>query len=410
MKKLLKKIISMGMATALVLAGIAAQPKMTVQAAEEYTAFIMFSDTNWMFGNWDASLESATTKVNGAGTYSVTLSASEVGGDGETFAEGTMLLGVDIIGAYDGMAAVGKSLSVSALTVKADGEEVAVDMSKVLTGDTEGNGDYYIEIYNEYGNTAYNPPIDFENFSFKDSVTIEFTLEETSQSLAYLVFADQDGNYANMDASLESATTSFNGEGYYSVVLDAAEVGGDGETPSNGVQILCVDFLGAQSALADGHSYEVTEVEVLADEEPVLVDLSKVKFGDLEGNGNFRVEIYNADGETAQDPAIDVASLAFASTLEVIVNLELKVEGKPEETTVEEGSASESGESVADNGSETAQTNENGADADSEEESESSSSAFAVILPSIAALMIAGGVAGRTVKKKNDGKEDKKNK
>ncbi|MBO7336085.1 MAG: hypothetical protein J6U42_04015, partial [Lachnospiraceae bacterium] len=72
MKKMLKKVFAFVLAFALFASlGVVREAK-----ADDYTAFLMFSDRNWAFGNWDANLASATTPVSlDGGPYKVTLNA-----------------------------------------------------------------------------------------------------------------------------------------------------------------------------------------------------------------------------------------------------------------------------------------------------------------------------------------------
>jgi hypothetical protein len=177
MKKAVKQLISAALASVLVVGGVTVLQPVDVKAAEDYTAFLMFADKDWAFGNFDSTLESATTTISGDGTYTVTLNAADVDGDASVGANGAQVFCVDIEGAQAGLTEEGKTFSVTDLSVTADGEEVAVDADKIVTGDIEENGNFRIEIYNDYGDTVSDAPIDAEGFTFKDNITVEFTLE-----------------------------------------------------------------------------------------------------------------------------------------------------------------------------------------------------------------------------------------
>ncbi len=58
------------------------------------------------------------------------------------------------------------------------GTELTFDTSKMLFGDLEENGNYRIELYNEYGDgtTLADPPFTLTDFSFSSSFEITFTL------------------------------------------------------------------------------------------------------------------------------------------------------------------------------------------------------------------------------------------
>jgi hypothetical protein len=219
--------------------------------------------------------------------------------------------------------------------VTADGEAVDVDASKLVTGDIEENGNYRIEIYNAYGDTAADAPIDAANFTFADNVTVEFTLETvdytpeestdaaaaSTEQTAFLMFTDNDWGFGNWDATLESATTTVSGDGTYTVTLNASEVGGDGSTGANGAQVFCVDVVGLGASVTDISAITVSDVTVTADGNPVDVDASKLVTGDIEENGNYRIELYNVYGDTAADAPIDAESFTFADTLSVTFTL-----------------------------------------------------------------------------------------
>lgn len=324
MKKTWKKVLASLFAAVLLVGGLGAQPVSVKAAEEEHTAFLMFTDRDWAFGNWDETLASATTKVTGDGSYSVTLNASEVGGDGTTAANGAMVFCVDVVGLQSSLSAEGKTMEVTELSVLADGTEVPVDMSKVVTGDIEEKGNFRIELYNEYGDTAKDSPIDQNALSFKDTLTVNFTLKEKAlveENTAFLMFTDRNWAFGNWDATLASATTTVAGNGTYTVTLNASEVGGDGTTAASGAMVFCVDVVGLGTVVPDLSAVTVSDVKILADGEEVAVDAGKILTGDIEENGNFRIELYNEYGDTAKDSPIDQNALAFKDTLSVTFTL-----------------------------------------------------------------------------------------
>ena len=357
MKKTVKKLLSTVMAAALALGGLALTP-ITAKAAEDYTAFLMFTDNDWAFGNWDSALESATTKVSSeGGSFSVTLNAAEVGGDGSTGANGAQVFCVDIEGAQAGLSADGKTFAVTDLSITTDGSAVDVDASKIKTGDIEDNGNFRIEIYNAFGaGTADDSPIgDAAAFTFADTLTVDFTLEVvdapeedeasavevSTEQTAFLMVGPVEGPIQNWDANLEAATTTVSGDGTYTVTLSAADVESDG-TADVGLNVFCVDVVGLGANVPDVSAITVDALTVTADGEDVPVDISKIKFGDIEDNGNFRIEIYNAWGSgTADDSPIgDAAAFTFADTLSVEFTLSGITYGAPEGSGEEEtGSA-----------------------------------------------------------------------
>lgn len=92
-----------------------------------------------------------------------------------------------------------------------------------------------------------------------------------------------------------------------------------GET-GQGAVVLVVDIMNAAAELAkDGYAYQLTELHVRSDGVSVPVDISKVACGDLEGNGNFRIELYNEYGSTKD--ALDVSALQVSQELTVAFTL-----------------------------------------------------------------------------------------
>ena len=161
MKKLLVTLLS-----AIMLVG-----SLTITAAAEgegNTAFLMFTDTNWAYGNWDATLESATTTVTGAGDYSVKLNVADMTGVvvSEDGAAGAKVFCVDVIGLG------GTAYEATNVKVIADGVEFPIDTAKVAQGDIEENGNFRIEIYNEFGLTVNDAPFDPTTLKFSDNTTL----------------------------------------------------------------------------------------------------------------------------------------------------------------------------------------------------------------------------------------------
>lgn len=165
--KTLKKVLTVVMSFVLLLAGFAVLP---VQAEREgYKASLGYADPNWAVQEWG---DNVNTMVTGAGTYTLSWDLAE----GQAV-NGAVVFVVDLAGAAADLLAQGKEFNLTDLKVKADGTELAVDMSKVVTGDIEEKGNYRIEIYNEYGTTKEAAPIDITKLSASKTLSIDFTLE-----------------------------------------------------------------------------------------------------------------------------------------------------------------------------------------------------------------------------------------
>lgn len=176
-------------------------------SASAYEAFLMYASSDWSVQSMDAASENATNAdVTGNGTYTVSISGFEW--EDEETAEmvpatgtGAVVLNVDIDGlanalgcgkdaeAYEGLETAAEKmalaqstgLTISDVTLTAtstDGTvtEIPVDNSKILYGDIEGNGKIRIEIYNEYGDTKKDAPINPSDWSFDDTLSVTFTV------------------------------------------------------------------------------------------------------------------------------------------------------------------------------------------------------------------------------------------
>lgn len=207
-----------------IMAGIVATSvagTMAVAASAQYDASVMYADADWYPSIMDATghtegsdgtvteWTAGTAEVTKDGTYTVSIAdikASAV--DEETgeetmaavTAEGAMVFNVDIADlgtalgfgkdceGYDkNMSAaekmeLAKSKGVNVTDVKItqvkDGEttEVAVDSSKILFGDIEGNGKLRIELYNEYGDTKNDAPLKVSDIYFNEGLNVTFTI------------------------------------------------------------------------------------------------------------------------------------------------------------------------------------------------------------------------------------------
>ena len=180
-------------------------------SAGAYEAFLMFTDANWAWGNWDAaSFPAGNCNVEGDGTYTVYVDSSMESAlveDEETgelvvpVATGAQVFCVDIDGlatamnagkdaegyddcktGADKMAfakAAGVEISdVKVTTTNSDGTttDVAVNQDNVIFGDIEGNGKIRIEIFNAYGDTVNNPAVDVADINFDEKIAVTFTV------------------------------------------------------------------------------------------------------------------------------------------------------------------------------------------------------------------------------------------
>ena len=110
-----------------------------------------------------------------------------------------------------------------------------------------------------------------------------------------LMYADADW-YPNLMTNDDPAqdtrpTMTISGDGTYTLETDAA-------AGASGIQVLCIDLIGVA---ADHPDATVTLDGIEIDGEPFEFDASKILYGDIEENGNLRIEIYNTYGSGTKD-------------------------------------------------------------------------------------------------------------
>ena len=179
-------------------------------SAGAYEAFLMYASSDWSVQCMEATSANATTAdVTGDGTYTVSISGFEWE-DEETAemvpatATGATVFCVDIDGlanalgcgkdaeGYEGLETSAEKMALAQATgltisdvvitaTNSDGTttDIAVDESKLYYGDIEGNGKIRLEIYNAYGDTSKDAPIDPAGFSFDDTLSVTFTVSGT---------------------------------------------------------------------------------------------------------------------------------------------------------------------------------------------------------------------------------------
>ena len=191
----------MAAATAAIVGGVA----MTAVASAN-DAFLMYASSDWSVQCMAADSENATTAdVTGNGTYTVSISGfewedEETGEMVPATGTGVTVFCVDIAdlatdlgcgkdaegyeelttGAEKMAFAQATGLKISDVVITAtnsDGSttDIAVDESKLIYGDIEGNGKIRLEIYNAYGDTSKAAPISTD-WSFDDSLSVTFTI------------------------------------------------------------------------------------------------------------------------------------------------------------------------------------------------------------------------------------------
>lgn len=182
------------------LAALAGTMVMSVSAmADDQSAFLMFTDSNWAWGNWNPAEAGVDAVVTGSGTYTVSVTKDsltaggvEVTGD----ATGATVFCVDMNGyadtlgitkddatddnaawdsAADKMAyAKSKGVTVKDVKIIVDGADYkTLADGEFLYGDLEDKGNLRIEIRNQYGTLTTG----YEDLTVTDSIAVQFTLD-----------------------------------------------------------------------------------------------------------------------------------------------------------------------------------------------------------------------------------------
>lgn len=179
-------------------------------SASAYDAFLMYASSDWSCSVMDlGAYPEGNVSITGDGTYTVSV-GNFMFEDEETAemvpatATGATVFCIDIADlaadlgfgkgsdayealgssatAADKMAlaeAAGIEISDVVITAaNADGSttDVAIDESKIIYGDIEGNGKLRIELYNAYGDTSKDAPLDAAGFTFDDTLSVTFTI------------------------------------------------------------------------------------------------------------------------------------------------------------------------------------------------------------------------------------------
>ncbi len=170
---------------------------------------------------------------------------------------------------------------------------------------------------------------------------------------AFLMYTDNSWLWGCWNASeFPAGTVDVTADGTYTVFVDStlptAQVEDEdtGEMvgcQALGAQVFCVDIDGLANALncgKDAEGYEncatgadkmafaqaagldITDVTITTTNADgsttdVAVNQDNIIFGDIEGNGKIRIEIYNAYGDTVNAPAVDTADIAFDEKIAV---------------------------------------------------------------------------------------------
>ena len=210
------------------------------------------------------------------------------------------------------------------------------DQNKFFFGDIEGNGNYRIEMANIWGcghNDGWNGLKDTPfhagggettnetALAFTSTFEVQFTIVSLDADLNFTVKQSAVGlsspwampgnwgkeNIGAVKVAYNSGIHQYELQSTDNVALTLnADECDNGVAPANGAVNL-VDVVGIRSYFP---GFTAQLISVVNDGANVSFDNSKIKYGDIEGKGNFRIELHNIWGSgTAADPAFPGAEV-----------------------------------------------------------------------------------------------------
>lgn len=263
---------------------------------------------------------SATTTVAGGqtGTYTITFNTSEPRKNGQVYV-------LDI----PEFATAYPNAFIRIDKIEADGKDVPFDANKFYYGNIEGAGTFRVEMANIWGcghNDGWNglkdTPFHKEGgettnetaLAFNSTFAVTFTIVSLDTDLSFNVKQtavglddswNMPGNWGKENPGavkvvLDDQTHQYKLVSTDNVALTLTADDCGGTTPSNGAVNL-IDIVGIRSYFP---AFDAKLVSVVNDGANVSFVADNILYGDIEGNGNFRVELHNIWGSgTASNPA-----------------------------------------------------------------------------------------------------------
>lgn len=181
---------------------------------------------------------------------------------------------------------------------------VACDNDKIAYGDLENNGKFRIELYNEYGSTSADAPININTISFSKTLAVTFTLSgvklKSGAPAAYcaaLSYAASGWDPSFWNGGQQKYNALVTGDGTYTVW---GEVGAD----ASGAVVFVIDIENLSANVDDVSAIKAEIVSIYQDAEiPATVldiDSSKMDFSNKDGKDkDGRVGVINPWGPYA---------------------------------------------------------------------------------------------------------------
>ena len=224
-------------------------------------------------------------------------------------------------GASKGVSARAYGLSLRSVREEEPVEEgITIRNYNAVKGDIEGNGNYRFDIYNQWdgsgtGSDETSVLIPSE-VNFKESISVTFTVSGigNAECNACMIFAD--GTWATQNWGYNDngeGSVKIKGDGTYTMTLHGS---------GSGLGVFAIDLIGLSAAVGVENISMKLNTCVMDDWGTKLpFDNAKLVTGDLEGNGNFRADIYNQwDGSNTGDQehcGVDISTVNFSKRIGV---------------------------------------------------------------------------------------------
>ena len=224
-------------------------------------------------------------------------------------------------GATKGVSARAFGLSLRSVREEEPVEEgITIRNYNAVQGDVEGNGNYRFDIFNAWDGsgtgTDETSVLIPSEVNFKESISVTFTISGigNTECNAYMIFAD--GTWATQNWGYNDngeGSVKVKGDGTYTITLHGT---------GSGIGVFCIDFAGLSDAVGAENVNVKLNTCVMDDWGTKLTfDNAKLVTGDLEGNGNFRADIFNQwDGSGTGDQehcGVDISAVNFSKRIGV---------------------------------------------------------------------------------------------
>jgi hypothetical protein len=132
-----------------------------------------------------------------------------------------------------------------------EGTQLTFDNSKLAFGNLEGNGNLRLELYNDFGSTKANPPIDPATVVFGSRISVTFTLGgitlKGGAAGSYKTkfgFADPDWDPQHFGDGTDAGEATVTGNGTYTAWYEPS-------TTANGALVFVIDIAGLAADIDD---------------------------------------------------------------------------------------------------------------------------------------------------------------